>query len=119
MSGNCLLSISHRLERRRVLITTLVDAVAKPIRPNVINHLHPLIYSSGMLPNQAELKERIESVAKLNGMVEGAADGIQDVLGVALDVSIESTLASGSQSMLMGLSDCSLTLIACSTLRSN
>jgi hypothetical protein len=51
--------------------------------------LHPLAQSSGYVPNQRQLRERIEALARLNGMTEGIAEGMDDLLGAALDVSVD------------------------------
>jgi hypothetical protein len=59
----------------------------KPLRPNVLSSLHPLAQSTGYVPSQRQLRDRIVDLAKLNGMTEGVAEGMDDLLGAALDVS--------------------------------
>ena len=60
----------------------------KPLRPNVLSSLHPLAQSTGYVPSQRQLRDRIVDLAKLNGMTEGVAEGMDDLLGAALDVSL-------------------------------
>lgn len=52
-----------------------------------MSSLHPLAQSTGYVPSQRQLKERMIDLAKLNGMTEGVAEGMDDLLGAALDVS--------------------------------
>lgn len=63
----------------------------KPLRPNVLSSLHPLAQSTGYVPSQRQLRDRIVDLAKLNGMTEGVAEGMDDLLGAALDVSRSTT----------------------------
>lgn len=64
-----------------------LDPSGKPLRTNVLSSLHPLAQSTGYVPSQRQLKERMIDLAKLNGMTEGVAEGMDDLLGAALDVS--------------------------------
>jgi hypothetical protein len=67
----------------------------KPLRPNVLSSLHPLAQSTGYVPSQRQLRDRIVDLAKLNGMTEGVAEGMDDLLGAALDVSLSDCLRDG------------------------
>ncbi|KAH8079645.1 transcriptional regulator of RNA polII, SAGA, subunit-domain-containing protein [Filobasidium floriforme] len=63
---------------------------SKPLRPNVLSSLHPLAQSTGYVPSQRQLRDRIVDLAKLNGMTEGVAEGMDDLLGAALDTHLDS-----------------------------
>ena len=69
-------------------IYVLLCFLGKPLRTNVTSSLHPLAQSTGYVPSQKQLKERLLDLAKLNGMTEGVAEGMDDLVGAALDVSL-------------------------------
>jgi hypothetical protein len=74
-------------DHRRVVDPACPTRSGKPLRPNVLSSLHPLAQSTGYVPSQRQLRDRIVDLAKLNGMTEGVAEGMDDLLGAALDVS--------------------------------
>lgn len=79
---------NHIPTRTGLTHTAFFETTGKPLRQNVLSSLHPLAQSTGFVPSQRLLKDRLDALARLNGITEGVAEGLDDLLGAALDVSL-------------------------------